>query len=102
MARNSAGAKAIQGRLLLSLKCFDAQFPTVLASHTALQGFYGCSGHRNAVRELLSAVVDGNSSAPANKFVMPCFVGILKPSPAAYVVNKYRLKRYRSGHNVVQ
>ena len=80
--------KAQFDQAALSREHLGRQLPTIFARHRALDALDD-GGHRRAiVLELLCAVRDLDSSAAADVFVVGALVGVLKPAPAAYVIDE--------------
>ena len=80
--------KAQFDQAALSSKHLGRQLPAVFASHRTFDALDD-GGHRRAVVfELLGTVSDLDSGASADVFVVGALVGILKPAPAADVVDQ--------------
>ena len=72
----------------LSKKNSDRQLTAILSGHRAFDGFDDCRQGTSVVLELLRAVVDFYAGAFTDEFVVRAFVRILKPSPAAHVIDE--------------
>ena len=75
------------------------QLAAVLAGHDALHGLQEVRADAAVVLELLAAVVDPDAGTGTYMLVVRAFVGILKPAPAADVVDEDGLEVGLAGLN---
>src|ERR1700720_4628845 len=65
------------------------QLAAIFASHRPLYSLDDGRGDASVIFELLGAIPDLDTGAPANVFVVGALVSILEPTPAADVVDEY-------------
>lgn len=108
--------KPVAGRAALAIAQFNEttlpgkdlhrQLAAVFAGHHAFDGLQQVGADAAVVLELLAAIVDPDPRTGADMFVICAFVRILKPAPAADVIDKNRLEvgvaGLDLGHQVLQ
>jgi len=67
---------------------FDRKLPAVFAGHGAFDALDDGRDGRAVILELLGAIGDIDAGTLADVFVIGAFIRILKPAPAAYVINQ--------------
>src|SRR5580704_14399751 len=88
VARRTALAETEPDKALLSGEHLGRELAAVLAGHRALNAFDDGGERVSIVLELLDAIMDFNAGATADVFVVGALVRILKPAPAADVINE--------------
>jgi hypothetical protein len=76
----------------LSREDFGAEFPAVLAGHSALEAFHDRAHWRVVRREVFGAILDRDAGPDAPVFVVRSLVGFLESTPPADVVHEDRTK----------
>ncbi|TWI92470.1 hypothetical protein JM93_00012 [Roseibium hamelinense] len=108
--------KPVPGRAALAIsKLYQAALPgkylhrkltAVFAGHHAFYGLQQVGADAAVVFELLAAVVHTDSGTGADVFIVCALIGILKPTPAADVIDEDRLEvclvGLDLGHQVLQ
>jgi hypothetical protein len=84
----------------LTNKGFDRQLATILGGHRSFDAFHNGSERAPVVLKLLRAIVNLDTSALADMFIVTALVGVLKTSPTAHVINKDDLKIGVAGLNI--
>jgi hypothetical protein len=84
----------------LACEHFRGKFAAVLACHRALDAFHDRGDRTSVVLELLRAVLNGDAGALTDVFVVGTFIGILKASPAADVINQYGIEISGAGLDI--
>ena len=95
---NQHPSQAVTGRATLAeakrhqpagpLKNFRGKLAAVFARHHPLHALDDGAYRSAVVLEVFRAKMDAHASRPADKFIMRAFVGVLKTSPPAHVINE--------------
>lgn len=102
---HAALAVAALDQPALSREDLDRQLPAVFSGHHAFHGLEEYRADAAVVVELFSAKMHREACPPTEMFVIGTLVGILEPTPAAYVVDEDGVKvgaaRRHVGHQLL-
>jgi hypothetical protein len=90
--RRTALMKAQFNKPALAVEHLHGKLPAIFAGREPLKAFEHRGNRAAIILELLGAVLNTNVSAPADVFVVGALVGILKPPPAAHVIDENHLE----------
>jgi hypothetical protein len=88
ISRGATLAETELDQTALAREDLDREFPAVFAGHRALNALDDGGDRTSVILELLGAILHADASALADIFVVSALVRILKPAPAADVVDE--------------